>query len=248
MQEKSRYAVACKQNCMIKFSLKLGLIVSGVLFFSQMVLASEVVIKNNHVHQRNERLNYKIDIVFPTVSGKDVAAMRINRKMRNAIRQHLQGARVRQFAFPYEYRELTNGYLVTRVQKNVPILNVRFVNKNADGYMWPETYVFNMNTGARIKLFDVIKSDEQSYQKFSDITAKYLEETIDPKYMDPEWIKVGTNIRMPGNFDIFELGEDEFNILFNINQVASENAGHIGVKIPYSELQDILKENGPVSN
>ncbi|MHB8660473.1 MAG: RsiV family protein [Minisyncoccota bacterium] len=102
------------------------------------------------------------------------------------------------------------------------------------------TFVFDTATGQNLSLTDLFTPDAPYLDTLSQISRAKLPGIIGSDSADPSTISVGT---MPDakNFQNFFFDNTDFVILFPPYQVASYAAGPQTLRIPVSELSNILK-------
>jgi len=101
------------------------------------------------------------------------------------------------------------------------------------------TFTFDTNTGTELKLGDVFTSDTY-LQKLSTIARAKLPGIIGTEYADSSFINPGTTPEEQ-NFQNFFLDNKDFVVLFPPYQVGPYALGPQTLRIPISELKDILK-------
>ena len=211
-----------------------------VAFLVSMLVAGVAAADPAKMTIKEERRAYTIDIAYPRMGYPA-----IDRALENwakGVAQDFRQAALEQGATGVPQRWASEvDYEVVRHDKQM--LVVSFANYSYTGGAHPntvtETFNFLFPEGRRLEFGEVFSL--RGIRRVSDIAIAKLKREFDGEGgSDIDWIKrgAGPNAR---NFSSFELRAKELVITFDAYQVAAYVMGARDVRIPLSQLRDVMR-------
>ncbi len=211
--------------------------VALVLGLGAVGASAEATITEKHMAEHGD--GYDINLAYP-----ELGVPRADAAIAEFVQADFSGfkdwASLRTPQEPPYSAQLT--YTVARNDESVVsiLFSYAFYTGGAHGNLTQTAFNFLMPDGARVFLPELVGSD--GVQRVSDMAIGSLDaQLVGPNGMsDPNWIKTGAG-PYPENFETFEWLPDEVVLEFDPYQVAAFAAGPQEVRIPLSQLQDLLR-------
>lgn len=213
-------------------------------------------------HERNETLHYKIDIIYPQISGTHLplAAKTFNQDVLalvaqqvNQFKTNIAEDKAHMLTLP---REIQHNYFKMDYDidvifpQNVSIISLRL---SAEGMQAGRAHPFHTHTalnfdfthGKMLALNDLFKSHAAYLAVIAKYSQQHLSHTL--KQNDQWMLAEGTKANAK-NYKNWNLEEDALLITFDEYQVAPYTYGAQEVEIPYAELKNLLSSKTVVVN
>lgn len=220
-------------------------------------LEQKMVMTTKTIREENKAGGYTLEVKYPQVSGltRSDAEIKINKtiggkindvisdfkKSNNDVRDPLPGAGPSTLDITYSAQSnMTIPNLLS-----VRLIESFFESGAAHPGHYIETLNFNTSTGAEITLDDVFSSSDY-LQRLSTYTRAEMQKKIGSNEDLYPQITSGTTPNEE-NFASFLFSDTGLIIVFQEYQVASYAAGVQEVLVPYSEIKDIIDQNGPLA-
>jgi hypothetical protein len=213
---------------------------------------------NRSMIEKNESKLFEIKVDYPELAGAGSAsAAKFNQLIKETVMKEVREFRKISLA----QADADSAPIVERSGDNFlemnyrldfateRILTVVFGSTVYDGGARPNqsswTINFDLKTGKKIELADIFKPNSNYLKVLSDYSIRNLKQTL-AEMSDEEWLENGAGAQAE-NFDSWNITKKGLLINFDPYRVASPAAGGRQVLIPYSELKNILSENGLVA-
>lgn len=226
------------------------------------------LIKDNKINEVwDDNLGYKIDISYPSFNSNknktislELNAYFLGRAIKTL--SELRHEKIEEYNLTDEewFTDLKNEYsesfAIAYASKNILSISLTlfmYFSGAAHGNFAFKTLNFDTrNTLIEIRLDDLFKADCNYLERISELTIKqlcreYWEKTReDADENTIEWFRDGASPDI-GNFENFLITDKGLTFLFPPYQVGPYAMGTWTVEIPYFELRDLLRSNGPYS-
>lgn len=221
-------------------------------------LEQKMVVTSKTIKEDNKTAGYVVNVTYPQVSGlshsdaeikinKSIAAkvnLLVNdfKKSNNDVRDPLPGAGPSTVDVSYNVQ--SNNTIPNLV--SIKLVESFFESGAAHPGHYIDTLNYNTSTGAEISLGDVFSNGAAYLNRLSEYTRVELQKKIgDNENLYPQ-ITSGTE-PVEENFATFIFADTGLLVVFQEYQVAAYAAGVQEILVPYSELKDILDQNGPLA-
>lgn len=203
-------------------------------------------------------LYYTIAVNYPTSTPLAAAA---NQVALQTMRSYLAG-QVAEFKSQGNFNNLTQkdiqmmgynqgrqeslqvNYLIASSAHTISYIYTDYLNTlGAHENLFFKTFTFDKTTGKLLSLSDLFQSGSTYLEKLSTLARAQLTSSLGPG-ADPQMITNGTK-PLTSSFQNFFLDNSDFVLLFSPYQVAAYTAGPQTVRLPSSDLLDVLKPHYP---
>ncbi|MDO4430155.1 MAG: DUF3298 and DUF4163 domain-containing protein [Lonepinella koalarum] len=226
------------------------------------------LIKDNGINEVwDDNLGYKIDISYPSFNSNknktislELNAYFLGRAIKTL--SELRHEKIEEYNSTGEewFTDLKNEYsesfAIAYASKNILSISLTlfmYSSGATHGNFAFETLNFDTrNTLIKIRLDDLFKADCNYLERISELTIKqlcreYWEKTREEADEDTiEWFRDGASPDIV-NFENFLITDKGLTFLFPPYQVGAYVMGTWTVEIPYFELRDLFRSNGPYS-
>lgn len=197
-------------------------------------------------------INYRVAVAYPQIEGPDTPAIgRINAAVRDSIEAFAAGIRPDPGDFtgdPESDRmfvgEAEGGPKAMFLQGRVfsSRVDVYAYTGGAHGNLFSFPFTYDLATGESVRLSDLFYGGTA----YLDTLAAHVTERLVAK-RGTGWMFEDAIPPDPTYFAFFTLGADSLHVFFPPYAIAAYAAGPSEVAVPYTALEPVLDERGPVS-
>lgn len=223
---------------------------------------AEVVSKQ--VREKNKKLNYEIDVVYPQLSGStDPNYEKFNRTVRALITKKVAdfkkemtpsaednaAAEGETASEESSGSDLTVSYEVVLAKDDLVAIEST-VSSYYSGAAHPNSYLevvnFDLKNGKQLKLAELFNPGTKYLQTIASYCIQELKKQTKgaDAMLDDEWIQKGAAPEL-SNYDNWTIRKNGLGITFDSYQVGPYAAGPQSVLVPYSALKDLIKPDSP---
>jgi len=220
----------------------------------------EVDLVSKQIKENNKKLNYKIDVQYPQLTGGSNPNLeKFNQAARGAVTKKVAAFKKDMAPEQGENTEetrpedsmgsdLTISYTVALAQDDLVSIDFE-VGTYSQGAAHPNSYSetlnFDLKNGKSLKLADLFKPGAKYLQAIANYCIADLKKQATAKGLTPEEIDKGAAAKAD-NYQGWTLTKKGVGIEFDPYQVGPYAAGPQFVVVPYSNLKDIINPDGPV--
>lgn len=233
-----------------------------LLAVSISVSAQEMNVTYKNAKENNDKLNYSTDVTYPQVDfgpealmGVRGIAQDINTAINKSVENYIESFKIQLEEVKDGSKEgETNSFKITSEAEITggTLLSVKFTMfSNISGMAHPMTNdsSFNYSTISTglLDLKDLFTEDSEYLKYISAYSQKELEAYAYSQGNENifDMIKLGTSPDA-NNFKVWNIKNDSLSITFNPYQTAPYVFGIQEVKIPLSEMLNIINKTGPL--
>lgn len=207
-------------------------------------------IKSFSLKKTEQKLKSDIDIKYPQISNfkNKLIEDKINSSIKNIIDESKNNfiknidKDTKAYSDINMNNSLTLDYKTYYIDKNKLSILV-YLSTYYVGAAHPNNQIlslnYNLNTGNKIELKDLFKSNSNYLKTISDYSFKQLSKKL-ATTNDDSWVRSGTSDKTE-NFKTFTIDSNSITIYFQTYQVASYAEGSQEVKIPFALLKKYLR-------
>lgn len=215
------------------------------------------------ITENNKKLKYEIDVVYPQLSGTGPAGIE---KFNQLVRTLVNGkvADFKKEMVPESGEEAAAdsesttgsdfniGYSVAMARDDLISLEFNvgsYYAGAAHPNSYSETFTFDLKNGKTIKLADLFNPGSKYVQAISAYAIQDLKKQSkaqgDNSMLDDDWIQRGAGPDA-ANYESWTITKSGLGITFDAYQVAPYAAGPQEVTVPYANLKEIIRIDGPL--
>ena len=186
---------------------------------------------------------FKIDIVYPQISGQD----EFNKTVQDIINKEISDFKTNSLEndkavkdtdpkgyaeYPREY-DLDIGYDNGLIDENTisVVINIYNFEGGAHGASYSEAVNFNPQIKKEVKLSDLFPGNPDYLKTISNFAVKNLTKQIDPQMIDSSWLNTGAG-PTEENYSVFLINKNDITFYIQQYQVAAGAAGSFKVIFP----------------
>jgi hypothetical protein len=220
----------------------------------------DVDLVSKQIKENNKKLNYKIDVQYPQLTGGNNPNLeKFNQAARAAVMRKVAGFKKDMAPEAGENTEetrpedsmgsdLTIGYTVALAQDDLVSIDFE-VSTYSQGAAHPNSYAetlnFDLKNGKPLKFADLFKPGAKYLQTIANYCIADLKKQATEKGLMPEEIEKGAAAKAD-NYIGWTITKKGVGIEFDPYQVGPYAAGPQFVLVPYSSLKDIINPEGPI--
>ncbi len=230
----------------------------GIYAADRVAKPADLVIVPQTIHEETAKPATLLNVEYPTITGfkSKSSELSFNETLKSLIEGEIAAFKEEtKNSIPYPDEVSQRSEFGSKYEIGVAtstLVSIRFNNyAYSAGAAHPLSYVvafnYDITRNKLIGLGDLFTVGSPYLQRISEKATAGLEEKFKEDLEGlADWIKTGAAPKEE-NYQLFEIKPEGLVVIFNPYQVGPYVIGVPDVTIPYSDLQDIISEQGPLS-